>query len=1098
MQVNNLTTTSALQQFIPDNPQENSEYLQLQGQLEKIFFTPLEANYIDNQNAYELKTNKLIENQNFYDRLNLATDNQLIVIFTSLLKKLKVIANFYCSRDYISSFNNIITRIKTETLNKDITLRFKNICTALYKLTTLLQNLQYQHESAPTTAIISKEVIAARLEECLEYLDLCWDGIFSRFTHEYEIFNSIQQGLTGKIFLIRKNLFQIVASQFIQSLKQDKNYNFYDDEEIHIYNLLHNLVALKLGFVHIEDNFIDEEEFPQSFQKEFQELITIKISAATITYRLVEQFYEKLVNCLTTMKLQDWLYQSKTDLELNRNMHLLETEFFAPINILFNKSEAKLNITTIIEQVNDEYSLNKSSEKLHLWITRSLMPPNTEKILLANIDNKQSEFYSIITIGYIFYWVVNHNDYKNDADKIEFNPDSYISLTLNHLKKLDFIDFSGININQHLDLLQHDTKIAISLSLISQALYQTHSAIEIMLFLTDANINNILQDAILIDKTIKTILKNKLDDNTYKKHFINEIIKYYTDPLIDRLTKNEIDFFIKYELFVEIFREIIDCNFKIVENFFDFINHDKPEIIVQQFAILPIATIHKVLDLTNSNRNLLDNLFILFVNIKNDYLIYEILTHCNPSLDSTQYNDCLRTAIYNNNNKLIDLLLNKKDKKINSYVLSAVLCCDNYLTYNKIIRYITNNIKNYNKNELLQLLQARDTSGNSVIFTAISSKKNKRLKRYIDFILSLKELNQQEKIFIIKEMNKNAALLQFIISYIANLYAIERYIKEYINFIIQLDIPRDEVLKIIESKNINGDSILYLAIKNEKTVVTESYVSNILKNTFFSIEEKFTIILAQGSAGNGLSLAIQSKNVNVIYSYLKKIIEKELFSSEQLFKILQAIDIKGNSGFSIIFKDIIETNIRKNHVAYTGIFIYYCKTIMKNKQLTNQQQVELLLAKNSDNTTGLLLALQKNVEGIAINYINNILNSLFLTADNKLEIILTQGNNSDIISIAAVENKIFNILKKILSAISIRSTIAHYGRVQAEGDKIYNDCIYIINTLMSRILNNNKFSRNNIKAVCEIVRHNCNLKTLINQSNLPTDSKGLFSLFFQL
>jgi hypothetical protein len=340
--------------------QDKQRYIHIKEQREQIFFTPV------NKQANEVVVTEL-NNKNIYNQLNLATASELVTMLLDLIEKLKLINNYYCGINHVADLDNLIEKITNETINEDITLRFRNIYYWLYNLVNVLQNLQYQHEFLPDTITISKETIALTLQECLVFLDACWDGISSRFAHEYEILTSIQQqNLTGKIFLIRKWLFQNLATQFIESLKKDKNYSVSISMEIHLYNLLHNTMALQLGFSNIQDNFIPPQ-FPKAFAKEFIDLATIEVSPANITRILAEQLYQELITCLTKVNLQDWLYTPKKDTDFCEGLNsLLEDTVFTPANILFNAAiERQLNINVITEEIEDKKGelLSKSAVK---------------------------------------------------------------------------------------------------------------------------------------------------------------------------------------------------------------------------------------------------------------------------------------------------------------------------------------------------------------------------------------------------------------------------------------------------------------------------------------------------------------------------------------------------------------------------------------------------------------------------------------------------------------------------------------------------------------------------------------------------------------
>jgi hypothetical protein len=324
MQVNNSinVATSTQQYSTSDAIQNSQEHLHLQIQREKIFFSPLPDNFAD-ENINSEVISYITETPNLHNEIDIATGIELIAICDQLVVQIDNICSFYIKCSPVS-FKDILCEIYRSTLDAQATFKLRKLSHALYNLITVLTNLQYQHKNFPETTIITKETVESRLIVCFKYLHLCVDGLSSRLTHEYKIFNSIQQGLTGKIFLIREYLFQTIASQIIQSLKQNKKYNIINDVEIHIYNLLHNCVAEKLGFIKIEDDII-LQNFPVDIIIEFKKLINLEITAANITRILAEQLHDKLSDCLAEIDLQDWLDTPKTD--INKNVNILETKF---------------------------------------------------------------------------------------------------------------------------------------------------------------------------------------------------------------------------------------------------------------------------------------------------------------------------------------------------------------------------------------------------------------------------------------------------------------------------------------------------------------------------------------------------------------------------------------------------------------------------------------------------------------------------------------------------------------------------------------------------------------------------------------------------
>ena len=1065
--------------------QNKQRYIQIKEQREKIFFTPV----VDKQ-ANEAVVTEL-NNQNIYDNLNIATATELVTMLLNLVEKLKLIDNYYCNGNHATDLDNLIAKIINETINEDIILRFRNICYWLSNLVNLLQNLQYQHEFLPETITINKETIALKLQECLVFLDACWDGISSRFAHEYEILSSIQQqNLTGKIFLIRKWLFQNLATQFIDSLEKYKNYSIGISMEIHLYNLLHNAMASQLGFSYIQDNFTPPN-FPKAFTKEFIDLATIEVAPANITRILAEQLYQELTACLATVNLQDWLYTPKPDTAFCEGLNsLLENSVFTPANILFNATaERQLNINTIIEDTADKngellYSLSNSQEKLHFWVANNLIP-DSESILIANIYDQQIQSYvSIASIDYMFFWIVKQDQYQDNATTHNFNKDNYITLNLSHIQQLDSIELANIDINQHLELSCYYKKTEISIALASQALYQTNSALIIMRFFTDATINHMLEESILIAKKLHVILINKLSDNNFRKNFINEINDYYANPSITTITKNEASFFIKYNIFAEVFSIMINNQISIDECFE--LNSKEVTVVLQ---LIKNLSLNKLKDILRYGSNYAE-LLPLLIQANSAKLIYTILISNNNCLDfiTENYNAILSVAISNSHLDLINFVLNSNPTKITSHILYEVICYASYTIFLSFTNHIRKHIGLFNKNQLLELLQAKNNNGTPAVVIALKNTNYDTVADYFKFIAFLERLDESDKLSLFKLNYNNETWLSYAQKLFSRADNIASYIQNFINIILNIpSINSTQITEILEAKNNIGNSALFLAMQQPNNRIVPLYIKYIMEAKVLNIEEKFNIIVAECSEGSGLSVLIQNNSYNTINSYQKNVIEKKLFDANQLFKLLQAKDFNGNSGLYVIMNNAMTDN---NNI---DLLTLYLDFILKNNTLNGQQKFELMLAKNADNTTALYETLSKN-QYVSIKYIENIIMSSCFTADQNFELILAKAGDDTNSIYSAIKNNNLNIISQVITSILHRINYLSGNLVDFFIEptlkyKIYNDCIDLIDKYISFILNNKMCDINQKEDILRTAISYKNYEKLINTSYLSYEAK---------
>jgi hypothetical protein len=438
---------------------------------------------------------------------------------------------------------------------------------------------------------------------------------------------------------------------------------------------------------------------------------------------------------------------------------------------------------------------------------------------------------------------------------------------------------------------------------------------------------------------------------------------------------------------------------------------------------------------------------------------------------------------------LINFLLRLTPAKINSNILYEVICYSNFTIFLLFINHIKKHIDLFNKNELLELLQAKNNDGIPAVFSALKNNNYETVADYFKFIVFMWQLNEIDKLSLFKLNNNNETWLSYAHKFFSRQDNIEDYIKNFINIVLNIPcISSTEVMEILEAKNNTGSSALFLAMQQRNNRIVPLYIKYIMEAEILNVEEKFNIIVADCNQGSGLSALIQNNSYHTINSYKNNVIEKQLFDGNQLFMLLQAKDFSGNSGLYVIINKAIKNND-------INLLELYLSLILENNTLNRQQKFELVLAKNGDNTTALYEALLKN-KYIAIKYIENILISGCFTEKQQFELILAKAGGDTNSIYSAIKNNnlaiISEVITTILNIIKFLSDNSSndYCIERAFKYKIYNDCIDLIDKYISFILNSDMCDINQKQEICITAISYKNYEKLIQISGLPDEDEN--------
>jgi uncharacterized membrane protein YsdA (DUF1294 family) len=973
--VNQLQINQTQQQYSPpileQPPQKTAEELKKQREdfRRKTFFTPIQLT-ANNANHNSNINNQFSEYRPFFDTLGTANFLKVKEIFIQEVNEFKTVTNYFAENKYTTNLKNFITRIddEKEPESESKLLTHIRCCVfSLHNLTSVLNNLKYQIEQENKTAtenIVSKDTIASYLNDVMVGLDACWGGISSRFTDKAITLSSLNEGIPGRINIIKKELLDAFLAEYLNTKKQEDSGLFIAGNEIHIRNALNNAMHEILGIHKIEDP-LEDKGLNDSVKQEFIDLATIEISPARITSMLADHFYQDLTRVLDEASMSSWLIEYKSDVQIPLDIfNELNTKFFDKINILFKAGENKLNINSLLDLLEKEeeptkYCLHQSREKIHQWIAKRLIP-HAEKVFIKDISNG----LTITSIDYMFFGVSETADNNNHSDS-----ENYITLQLSHIQNIDFIKFTDVDPDNNCYLSDHKEKATTSITLVTQAMEQTNDAPTIVNFVT--NMNNItkLNDLPLLKIKLKNILNSKLTNPSFNNEFSDTIIKLIKNNY--KFNKDEIYYLLNNSTcndFLIAMKKQGICIDNVLENI--------------NIKYLDNITID-ILNETSADTK--KSLFNKAVNANNCELIYNLLC-ASGSNKYTAYNDIMNNenlfalAVKYNHIKLVELLLQDQTLNIKDYNLYSSFYGGRCEIISLCIKHILANKARFTNDIFIKHLQANSLKGWPGLYVALQNGHEKTVKEYIKAILNIDidGVTTEQKLKLIEAKSEDG----YPGLYVALQNGHEKTGAEYIKAILNIDIDgvtAEQKLNLIEAKDKDGYPGLYLALQNGHKKTVAEYINAILNIDIDGVtaEQKLKLIEAKNKHGfPGLYLALENGHENTVAEYINAILNIDIdgVTTEQKLKLIEAKSLNGWPGLCVALANGHEKTVKE-----------YIKDILNIDidGVTAKQKLKLLEAKSENGFPGLYVALHNGHKKTVAEYFKVIVVSKKLTIEQK-------------------------------------------------------------------------------------------------------------------
>ena len=283
-----------------------------------------------------------------------------------------------------------------------------------------------------------KDYLTNLLHDCLYGIDVCLDGIASRFKVSYLNLKTVQAGLNGLIYNIKTELLHAFIKSFIFEQKKENLLNIGVSMEVHYFNAFHNMLCEEMHLEKILD-FYEPKDISSNLIQHFRNRAKLYVNDFTIVQKLAHHWNNKIATILKELKVEHWEKNVIAAKEITfKQLEIMDKNVFQPMNSLHEiatKKEA-IDFYTIVKELNDEcYSFSEYHHRIHAWIAARFC--DEPKVLTKISSNEQNTQY-IGSMDGIFFWVFKEDANLSCESTCNFDSNNYIALSLKHLTAIDF------------------------------------------------------------------------------------------------------------------------------------------------------------------------------------------------------------------------------------------------------------------------------------------------------------------------------------------------------------------------------------------------------------------------------------------------------------------------------------------------------------------------------------------------------------------------------------------------------------------------------------------------------------------------------------
>ena len=176
-----------------------------------------------------------------------------------------------------------------------------------------------------------------------------------------------------------------------------------------------------------------------------------------ILNKLTDVFHQDLVSALKKRNKQDWLTHPVSSSELTDEItDGIKEDFITPINLRFKTDNAnKLDLWTIIKPCdNGSYEFSQSRERLQVWLIDNFLnhtptanvfsitdKKNTLASLRVFLTKDKAPLFYIGSKDNLYFWAFESEIHLKQGGSCNLDWDNHQTLTLGHLKTVDFYSF---------------------------------------------------------------------------------------------------------------------------------------------------------------------------------------------------------------------------------------------------------------------------------------------------------------------------------------------------------------------------------------------------------------------------------------------------------------------------------------------------------------------------------------------------------------------------------------------------------------------------------------------------------------------------------
>lgn len=312
---------------------------------------------------------------------------------------------------------------------------FRDTRYQLHQLVNRIESFLDCHEhSKHRFALISRDGLCCLLHECLVGINYCVGGSSSRIRSAFISLESVEGGVQGRLYKIRHGLLEYAVKVFLAN--SGSIYRI--GSEVHWSNALYNLACDRFGLEPIFDPDADLARDLAIIER-FQRTLPTLMPEREIFNRLTDDYYQELVSCLKKQNREEWLSRPVAASELDyETITEIDQDFITPVNLQFQVDENNRLTLWTITQLNDDgtYDLGNSRERFQVWLLNTMLNPETR--VFATVTRDRSPYLQIGSMDNLYFWVFASDDLGKQGDACHFDWDNHQTLTMAHLRKIDF------------------------------------------------------------------------------------------------------------------------------------------------------------------------------------------------------------------------------------------------------------------------------------------------------------------------------------------------------------------------------------------------------------------------------------------------------------------------------------------------------------------------------------------------------------------------------------------------------------------------------------------------------------------------------------